>query len=89
MSLAVVEQNEVKSRLAEVLKSVIQEMTSCDQIQVMFSSGEQTTIYQIVVPASVRGKVIGIQGRNISTLRHLIYTMGKNHGFRAIIELVI
>lgn len=87
--MAVVENNETKIRLAEVLKSVVQEMTSCDQVQVVFSSGEQTTIYQVIVPAEVRGKVIGIQGRNIATLRRLIFAMGKNHGFRAIIELLV
>lgn len=81
---------DIRKRLAEVLQSVIEEMTSCyDKVEVNYSEGEKTTVYQVVVPAEVRGKLIGAQGKNIMALRNVIGAMSGNHGFRAIIELVI
>lgn len=81
---------DVRERLAKVLESVIQEMTSCyDRVEVTFSEGEKTTIYKVNLPQEYRGKLIGSQGKNITSLRNIIGAMGGNHGFRAIIELVI
>lgn len=81
---------DVRDRLAKVLECVIQEMTSCyDGVRVTFSEGEKTTIYKVTLPQEYRGKLIGSQGKNITSLRNIICAMGGNHGFRAIIELVI
>lgn len=81
---------DIRKRLAEVLQSVIEEMTSCyDKVEVSFTEGDKTTVYRVVVPEEVRGKLIGAQGKNIMSLRNIIGAMSGNHGFRAIIELVI
>lgn len=80
---------EDRARLAGILKSIVQEMTSCPQdVEVTFESGEKTTVYHINVPEGFRGKLIGAQGRNITALRGIIGAMAGNHGFRAVIELV-
>ncbi|WP_413612405.1 KH domain-containing protein [Bdellovibrio sp. HCB-110] len=86
---AVVQDNDIRNRLAEVLQSVIQEMTSCYEVEVTFSAGDKTTIYRVTVPQEFRGKLIGSQGKNITSLRNIIGAMAGNHGFRAIIELVV
>nr|BFD60187.1 hypothetical protein CKG001_22940 [Bdellovibrio sp. CKG001] len=81
---------DIRKRLAKVLQSIIEEMTSCyNQVEVDFTEGDKTTIYRVVVPVEVRGKLIGAQGKNITSLRNIIGAMSGNHGFRAIIELVI
>lgn len=81
---------DIRKRLAEILQSVIEEMTSCySEVEVDFTEGDKTTIYRVVVPMEVRGKLIGAQGKNITSLRNIIGAMSGNHGFRAIIELVI
>ena len=81
---------DIRDRLAKVLESVIQEMTSCsEQVEVTFAAGDKTTVYQVTLPQEFRGKLIGSQGKNITSLRNIIGAMAGNHGFRAIIELVI
>lgn len=81
---------EVRERIAGILKSIVQEMTSCQsELEVTFTCGEKTTIYNVNLPQQYRGKLIGSQGKNISSLRGLLTAMSGNHGFRAIIELVI
>ncbi|XGC79792.1 KH domain-containing protein [Bdellovibrio bacteriovorus] len=86
----VADQNEVRDRLAAILKGVIQEMTSCPHaIEVSYAMGDKTTIYKVDLPQEFRGKLIGAQGKNITALRNIIAAMGGNHGFRAIIELVV
>lgn len=81
---------DIRDRLAKVLESVIQEMTSCyEQVEVTFAAGDKTTVYKVTVPQEYRGKLIGSQGKNITSLRNIIGAMAGNHGFRAIIELVI
>ncbi|MGZ3769956.1 MAG: KH domain-containing protein [Bdellovibrio sp.] len=83
------EKNEIRERLGKVLQSVIEEMTSChDQVEVSFTTGERTTIYKVMLPQEYRGKLIGAQGKNITSLRNIIGAMAGNHGFRAIIELI-
>ncbi|WP_253715486.1 KH domain-containing protein [Bdellovibrio bacteriovorus] len=78
-----------RMRLAQLLKNIVQEMTSCPgEVEVTFQSGEKTTVYHITVPEGFRGKLIGAQGRNITALRGIIGAMAGNHGFRAVIELV-
>lgn len=90
LSTSVVDQSEVRNRLAIILKGVIQEMTSCPgDLQVSFTVGDKTTIYKVDLPQEFRGKLIGAQGKNITALRNIIAAMGGNHGFRAIIELVV
>ncbi|KHD88392.1 MAG: RNA-binding protein [Bdellovibrio sp. ArHS] len=85
-----IQENAIRERLAKVLQSVIQEMTSCqDNIEVTFNAGEKTTIYKVILPQEFRGKLIGSQGKNITALRNIIGAMAGNHGFRAIIELVV
>lgn len=86
----IMQENEIRDRLAKVLQSVIQEMTSCyDNVEVTFNAGEKTTIYKVTLPQEFRGKLIGSQGKNITSLRNIIGAMAGNHGFRAIIELVV
>lgn len=89
MDAIIEEKNEIRDRLAKVLQSVIEEMTSChDQVEVSFTTGERTTIYKVMLPQEYRGKLIGAQGKNITSLRNIIGAMAGNHGFRAIIELI-
>lgn len=81
---------EVRNRLAKVLQSVIQEMTSCyEGVEVTYTSGDKTTIYKVNLPQEYRGKLIGAQGKNITALRNIIGAMAGNHRFRAIIELIV
>lgn len=79
----------IRDRIAGILKSIVQEMTSSEEIVVTYNVGEQTTIYNIALPQQFRGKLIGSQGRTILSLRSILTAMAGNHGFRAIIELVI
>lgn len=81
---------QVRERMANVLRAVVQEMTSCVQdVEVDFTMGDRTTIYRINVPQDYRGKLIGAQGKNITALRNIVGAMGGSNGFRAIIELVV
>ncbi|MBO9667449.1 MAG: KH domain-containing protein [Bdellovibrio sp.] len=82
--------NEVRERIAQVMAIVVKEMTSCQgDVEVTYSCGEKTTIYKVMLPQEFRGKLIGAQGKNISSLRNILGAMAGNHGFRAIIELVV
>jgi predicted RNA-binding protein YlqC (UPF0109 family) len=80
---------ESRSRIADVMKSIVTEMTSSEQIEVTYTVGENTTIYNISLPQEFRGKLIGAQGRTILALRSILTSMSGNNGFRAIIELVV
>lgn len=85
----VIQDTEIRDRLAKVLQSVIVEMTSCyEQVEVTYTMGERTTVYKVMLPQEFRGKLIGAQGKNITSLRNIVGAMGGNHGFRAIIELI-
>lgn len=80
----------IRSRLAKILENVVQEMTSCPSgVEVTFTAGEKTTVYKVNLPQEFRGKLIGSQGKNITALRNIVGAMAGNHGFRAIIELVL
>ncbi|ASD62822.1 KH domain-containing protein [Bdellovibrio bacteriovorus] len=90
--LAVVktQESEVRDRIAYLLENVVKEMASgAEGIEVKYASGERTTVYQINVPQEHRGKLIGAQGKNITSLRNILAAMAGSHGFRAIIELVV
>ncbi|WII73641.1 KH domain-containing protein [Bdellovibrio sp. 22V] len=89
LTQTIIEDNAVRDRLAKVLQSVIEEMTSSQEIVVSFATGDKTTVYKVTLPQEFRGKLIGSQGKNITSLRNIIGAMAGNHGFRAIIELVI
>lgn len=80
---------EVRNRIAKIMESIVKEMTSCNSVEVTYTCGEKTTVYNVLLPQEFRGKLIGAQGKNISSLRNLLGAMGGNHGFRAIIELVV
>ncbi|GEM_PF-1733583 len=85
-----VQESDIRNKLASVLQSVIEEMTSCyGGVQVSFTAGDRTTVYKVTLPQEFRGKLIGSQGKNITSLRNIIGAMAGNHGFRAIIELVV
>jgi predicted RNA-binding protein YlqC (UPF0109 family) len=72
------------------MESIVREMTSCtSDLEVTFTCGDKTTIYKVLLPQEFRGKLIGAQGKNIQSLRNLLGAMAGNHGFRAIIELVV
>lgn len=82
--------NEVRQRIAHVLETVVTEMTSPRAgVEVSYSSGEKTTTYRVTLSQEFRGKLIGSQGKNITSLRNIVGAMAGNNGFRAIIELVI
>ncbi|MGE5086155.1 MAG: KH domain-containing protein [Bacillota bacterium] len=82
--------NEIRERIAKIMESIVREMTSCTtDLEVTFTCGEKTTIYKVLLPQEFRGKLIGAQGKNIQSLRNLLGAMAGNHGFRAIIELVV
>ncbi len=83
-------ENEVRHRIAQVLEAVITEMTSTKAgVEVSYASGEKTTTYKVVLAQEFWGKLIGSQGKNITSLRNIVGAMAGNNGFRAIIELVI
>lgn len=82
--------NEIRERIAKIMESIVREMTSCTaNLEVSFTCGDKTTIYKVLLPQEFRGKLIGAQGKNIQSLRNLLGAMAGNHGFRAIIELVV
>lgn len=82
--------NEIRERIAKIMESIVREMTSCTtDLEVSFTCGDKTTIYKVLLPQEFRGKLIGAQGKNIQSLRNLLGAMAGNHGFRAIIELVV
>lgn len=80
---------DIRVHLGHVLKGIVLEMTSCADLEVNFVSGENTTIYTVKLPQQFRGKLIGAQGKNITSLRNIVGAMAGNHGFRAVIELVL
>lgn len=82
--------NEVRERIANVLTTVVTEMTSSMAgVQVSYLHGDKTTTYKVVLADEYRGKLIGAQGKNIMALRNIVGAMAGNNGFRAIIELVV
>nr|BFD60567.1 hypothetical protein CKG001_26740 [Bdellovibrio sp. CKG001]BFD63982.1 hypothetical protein BdHM001_26630 [Bdellovibrio sp. HM001] len=82
--------DEVRTRMGRVLREVVQEMTAgASGVEVSFTTGDRTTIYRISVPQEHRGKLIGAQGKNITSLRNILGAMAGSYGFRAIIELVV
>nr|BFD68172.1 hypothetical protein HAGR004_31940 [Bdellovibrio sp. HAGR004] len=82
--------DEVRTRMGRVLREVVQEMTAgASGVEVSFTAGDRTTIYRISVPQEHRGKLIGAQGKNITSLRNILGAMAGSYGFRAIIELVV
>ena len=85
----VLDQTEVRKKIGDILGSIVREMTSAVEVEVSFAMGEKTTIYKVSVPQECRGKLIGAQGKNITSLRNLVGAMAGNHGFRAIIDLVV
>lgn len=89
-AVAVNQMEEVRARMARVLREVVQEMTAgAAGVEVSFTTGDRTTIYRITVPQEHRGKLIGAQGKNITSLRNIVGAMAGSYGFRAIIELVV
>lgn len=89
MLVATEERTESRERLAQVMKEIVEEMTSAyGKVEVSFTSGDKTTVYNVSLPQEFRGKLIGAQGKNITSLRNILGAMAGNHGFRAIIELV-
>lgn len=83
-------ETEIRNRIAKIIESIVREMTSCPKdLEVTFTCGDKTTIYKVLLPQEFRGKLIGAQGKNIQSLRNLLGAMAGNHGFRAIIELVV
>ncbi|WP_148278859.1 KH domain-containing protein [Bdellovibrio bacteriovorus] len=82
--------DQVRERIAGLLQDVVKEMTNgADGVQVSFVSGDRTTVYHINIPQEHRGKLIGAQGKNITSLRNILAAMAGSNGFRAIIELVV
>lgn len=80
---------EARDRLAQVVREVVEEMTSAHgKVEVTYTSGDKTTVYNVSLPQEFRGKLIGAQGKNITSLRNILGAMAGNHGFRAIIELI-
>lgn len=89
MLVATEERVEARERLAQVMREVVEEMTSAyGKVEVTYTSGDKTTVYNVTLPQEFRGKLIGAQGKNITSLRNILGAMAGNHGFRAIIELV-
>ncbi|MGE5085370.1 MAG: KH domain-containing protein [Bacillota bacterium] len=86
---ASVEVSQTRDRLADLMAAIVKEMTSSEEISVTYSAGDKTTVYNIHLPPQFRGKLIGSQGRTILALRNILSAMAGNHGFRAIIELVV
>ncbi|CAE80800.1 putative RNA-binding protein [Bdellovibrio bacteriovorus HD100] len=90
LALAEAQTDQVRERIAGLLQDVVREMAGgADGIDVRFTTGDRTTVYCINIPQEHRGKLIGAQGKNITSLRNILAAMAGSNGFRAIIELVV
>ncbi|MFV8257762.1 KH domain-containing protein [Bdellovibrio bacteriovorus] len=90
LALADTQMDHVRERIAGLLQDVVKEMAKgAEGVEVSFTSGDRTTVYRINIPQEHRGKLIGAQGKNITSLRNILAAMAGSNGFRAIIELVV
>ncbi|MFV3408554.1 KH domain-containing protein [Bdellovibrio bacteriovorus] len=90
LALADTQMDQIRERIAGLLRDVVKEMSGhAEGIEVCYTAGERTTVYRINMPQEHRGKLIGAQGKNITSLRNILAAMAGSNGFRAIIELVV
>lgn len=90
LALVDTQMDQVRERIAGLLQDVVKEMSgNVAGVEVSFTTGDRTTVYRINVPQEHRGKLIGAQGKNITSLRNILAAMAGSNGFRAIIELVV
>ncbi|WP_374073626.1 KH domain-containing protein [Bdellovibrio bacteriovorus] len=84
------DKDEIRKKIAAIIALVIGETASSDgSIKVSYYKGEKTTVYKLEAPPEHRGRIIGVKGKNILSLRTLVCAMAANHGFRAVIDLVV
>ena len=71
-----------------VLTNLIQQLVDQpDVAYVNVTKAEQTTVFEVIVAKSDRGKVIGKNGMMIQCLRHILYSMASKNKIRAILEI--
>lgn len=71
------------------MKSLITQLVDVeDAVQVDLKRGEQTHAFIVQVDKSDLGKIIGKQGKNITSLRTLLWSLGFKQKLKIVIELV-
>lgn len=58
-----------------------------DDVSVLFSTGDRTTVYKVNCHPKNLGQLIGSKGKNISGIRAVISAMMARRGIRAIVEI--
>lgn len=75
--------------LTQIMSIVVRELTGCgDELDLTYINGEHSTIFRITVSPEFKGRLVGTQGRTISSLRNLLAAMAGRKGYRAVIDLV-
>lgn len=57
-------------------------------VQIKVVPGEQTTVFELYVSKSDRGKIIGKQGRNALAMRTIMNAAATKAGKRVVLEIV-
>ena len=75
----------MKELLTAIAKALVD---NPDKVEVKEIAGEQTSIYELKVLASDRGKIIGKEGRIISSIRTIISCAAAKSKRRVNVEIV-
>lgn len=73
----------------EMILSVVKNLVdSPESVTIESVRSTNTVIFSLKVNPADAGKIIGKNGKNISSLRHLIYAYTSKHQQRALLELI-
>lgn len=91
MNTATATQNRIHLSREE-LRTLLEHLIRClvpqpDSIKVSFVQGENTTLFNVECPKECIGHLIGVKGRNITSLRTLMLAISAPQGFRSVIEI--
>lgn len=77
-----------REQVRQMIESCVRAMVDLpQQVQVSFSVGERTTVFQIDCPKACFGKIMGKEGKTINALRTVTLAMTANFGYRSIVQI--
>jgi predicted RNA-binding protein YlqC (UPF0109 family) len=75
--------------ITELVKEVVECLVDTpDKVQIEEKSGERTTVINIVVPKEEVGKIIGREGKIITSIRTICENIAAKHSKRVNIHII-